>query len=156
VEEDGPHPERLLEVAVASLDPPLLLVDAQQLARPEVAGEVGGERGEPIGERGLRDRALVAPPAKRGPAVALAAFDPKQPLDRGKDAGEAAVDLRLGLVVAPAEPALDARQGLLGLAERALACGGDLARSREPREARLAERRRSRRRRRRRSRRVRR
>ena len=46
----------------------------------------------------------------------------------GEDLGDARVDLLAGLVVAPAEAALDARERVLGLGQRALAGGGDLAR----------------------------
>jgi hypothetical protein len=66
VEEDRPHSQRLLAVAVALLDPPLLLVQAKHAASPEPAREVGGERGEPAGERGLLERRLVPSPAEHG------------------------------------------------------------------------------------------
>ena len=46
----------------------------------------------------------------------------------GEDLRDSRVDLAAGLVVAPAEAALHARERFLGLGQRALSGGGDLAR----------------------------
>src|SRR5216684_3964191 len=65
VQEDGPDPQCLLEVAVALLDDPLVLVDLQHVQggqRVVVAGQVSAQRVQPV-EPGCRgDGAGVAGP----------------------------------------------------------------------------------------------
>src|SRR5260221_3192811 len=75
VQEHGPDPQGLLEVAVALLDDPLVLVDFQdvqggQRAAVVVAGEVGGQRVQPVEAACGGDRPLLAVP--RGLDVAAA------------------------------------------------------------------------------------
>ena len=129
VQEDRADFEGLFVVAVAALDDLLAFVVAQQLpgGQPR-AGEVGRQRVEPVGLGGGGDRVVVARPGERGLAVAGGGGGADQPFDVGSDdPGDAGLDLLAGLVVAPAEPVLDALQLLFGLAQRALAGGGGLA-----------------------------
>src|ERR1700683_3123685 len=108
VQEDGPDPERLLEVAVALLDDPLVFVDLQHVQGGQrgavvVVGQVGGQRVQPVepGRRG--DRVLVAVPADGG----LAGLGGGVHLDQagcvaGEDLRDLRVDLPAGLAVAAA------------------------------------------------------
>src|SRR5215217_4884781 len=111
----------VLVVAVAALDELLILVEAQHARGAQASGEVGRERVDAVGARGGGDRVVVAGEAQRGAAGARGGRDADQARDgAGEDLRDAGVDLAAGLVVAAAEPALDARQGVLGLGQRAL------------------------------------
>ena len=129
VQEDRADLERLLVVAVAALDDLLVLVEARA-------------RGWRSGVRGGWSRARRSPSVRAAAAIAswsrakvsvgrparVAVVTVIRPLDgAGEDLRDARVDLAAGLVVAPAEAALDARERVLGLGQRALAGGGDLA-----------------------------
>src|SRR5450755_3778232 len=136
----------LFVVAVAALDDLLAFVVAQQLSGGQPrAGEVGRERVDPVGLGGGDDRVVVARPGERGLAVAGGGARRDQPFDvGGDDPRDAFLDLLAGLVVAPAEPVLDALELLFCLAQRALAGGGGLAlllpgRREAPRAARLCK-----------------
>ena len=112
---------------MAALDDLLVLVEPQQLAGGQLAGDVGRQRVDPVGARGLLDRLVVALVGERRLALGGADADGDQPLDvLADDLPDAALDLGLGLLVAPAEPALDALELLLGLGQRPLSGGGDL------------------------------
>src|SRR5204863_1457216 len=63
VEKDRAHPKLPLEVAVAPLDDPLVLVAGEHLTGAE-PGEVGGQRVDAVGGRLGGDRLLVAPVAQ--------------------------------------------------------------------------------------------
>jgi hypothetical protein len=129
VEEDRPHAQGLLEVAVSALDDLLALVAVQDGVGAQAAVfEVGGERVDAVGAGRLGDRLLVALEADRGAAVARAGLDVDEVGEPAReDLRDAAVDLCFGLVVAAAEAVADPFELLLGAAERPLAGGLDLA-----------------------------
>src|ERR1019366_2445915 len=121
VQEHGPDPQGLLEVAVALLDDPLVLVDFQdvqcgQLGAVVVARQVGGERVEAVEAACRGDRVLAALPADDRLAGPGAGGHGDQVFHLAdQDLGDFGVDLFAGLVVAAAEPAGDFREGGLGL-----------------------------------------
>src|SRR5205823_6239874 len=129
VQEDWPHPQGLLEVAVAALDDLLALVAVKDRVGAQApVGEVGGERVDAVGSGGLGDLLLAALPADRRAALAGCRVDLDEVLDGAdQDLGDAAVELLAGLVVAPAEAASHPLELVLGSPERALACRFDLA-----------------------------
>src|SRR6266540_327963 len=119
--EDRADVEGLFEVAVAALDDLLVFVEAQQAPGREAPFEVGRERVDPVAARGLGDRILGALVGEGRLALAGCDPDDEQPLDvLADDLPDTPLDLGLGLVVAAAQPALDARKLRLGFLERAL------------------------------------
>jgi hypothetical protein len=96
------------EIAVAAFDHLLLLVEPQQVAGGVLAGEVGRQRVDPVGALRLGDRVVVALLGDRRLALRGVNCDGDQPLDvLADDLPDAPLDLRLGLVVAAAEPVGD-------------------------------------------------
>src|SRR5260221_2743324 len=120
VQEHGPDPQGLLEVAVALLDGPLVFVDFQdvqggQRAAVVVAGKVGGQRVQPVEPACGGDRLLVAVPGDPGFAGPGAGGDGDQALRlAGEDLRGFGVDLPAGLVVAAARPVWEFGGGRLG------------------------------------------
>src|SRR5229473_1580060 len=127
VQEDGPDPQGLFQVAVALLDDPLVFVDFQhvqggQCGAVVVVGQVGGQRVQPVKPGGRGDRILVAVPADDG----LAGLGGGAQLDQagglaGEDPGGLRIDLLAGLVVAAAQPIADLGQAVFGPGQCALA-----------------------------------
>src|ERR1017187_3399855 len=121
VQEDGPDPESLLEVTVALLDDPLVLVDLQDIQRGQrpavvVVGQVGGQGIQPVQGRGRGDRGSVAMPADDELAGAGAGGDGQQAGGpAGEGLGDSGVGLLSGLVVAAAQPVAHPGQRGLGL-----------------------------------------
>src|SRR5216683_4542188 len=109
VQEDGPDPQCLLEVAVALLDDPLVFVDLQhvqggQRGAAGVVGQVGGQRVQPVQGTGGSDRGGVARPGDDGLAGLGAGAHGQQVLDgAGEDLRDPGINLLPGLVVAAAE-----------------------------------------------------
>ena len=80
----------------------------------------------------VRAAAVIASWSRQKVSVGLSAARAGGDADEGfglaaEDLRDARVDLAAGLVVAPAEAALHARERVLGLGQRALSGGGDLA-----------------------------
>ena len=89
---------------MSALDDLLVLVELEDAPGAEAPGEVGRERVDAVGVRRGADRLLVALVAQRRLAGARCGLDDDQPGDvRADDLPDAALDLRLGLVVAPTE-----------------------------------------------------
>jgi DNA-binding CsgD family transcriptional regulator len=91
VQEDRPHLERRLQVTVAALDHPLVLVQAQD-GRGQA--EIGQQSVDPVRAPGCRDRLGIAAEGDRGPAAVGAGPDAEQALDRGEGLDHAPLDLR--------------------------------------------------------------
>ena len=94
VQEDRADLEGLFHVAVAAFDDLLVLVEAEDLAGGDPAGEVRRERVDPVERGGRVDRVVVALPGQGQLAVAGGDGDVDQAGDvRGEDLSDAAFDL---------------------------------------------------------------
>ena len=93
-----------------------------------LAGEVGRERVEPVVWAAAAIAWWSRVQVSVGLPLRVAVVIRDQLFDVGvEDPRDSGVDLFAGLVVAAAEPVVDALQLLLGLGQRTLAGGGDLA-----------------------------
>src|SRR6266567_2250879 len=127
VQEHGPDPDGLLQVAVALFHDPLVLVDLQDVQGGQrravvVVRQVGGQGIQAVQGAGGGDRGGVAGPGDDGLAGPGAGAHLEQVRGfAGEDLRDLRVDLPAGLVVAAAEPVGDPGEGGLGLVQGALA-----------------------------------